>query len=259
MQRYLFSHRRMFLCGMRTHVRSEQSDQLQQGRRTKIDGTFQYMATVYSFIEHIRRRNAHSGVATINASSVDGQGQGHVELNVYTTYLLTISPNSCGRDVRQWEHLKDIHLPEIKSDDVGLLIGTVTPEMFWSLAERRGGRKEPVARKTLLDWIVLGLIIIIIIDHYTTISSIRFYFIFVCYHSFIHIFFHYHSFIHSQICEITARTSHENRWYFPVHVHGDRLFVYRTYKTTERAFWCVHPQRNNLKFKPNTVICTYNV
>ena len=47
-------------------------------------------------------------------------------------------------------------LPEIKSDDVGLLIGTDTPEMFWSLAERRGGRKEPVARKTLLGWIVLG-------------------------------------------------------------------------------------------------------
>ena len=107
------------------------------------------MVTVDSFSRQVVRQKAN-----INASSVDGQG--HVELNVYTTYLLTISLNSCGRDLRQWDHLKDIQLPEIKSDDVGLLIGTDTPEMFWSLAERRGGRKEPVARKTLLGWIVLG-------------------------------------------------------------------------------------------------------
>ena len=28
--------------------------------------------------------------------------------------------------------------------------------MFWSLDERRAGRKEPIARRTLLGWIVLG-------------------------------------------------------------------------------------------------------
>ena len=52
------------------------------------------MVTVDSFSRHVNRQKA-----TINASSVDGQG--HVELNVYTTYLLKISLNICGRDLRQ--------------------------------------------------------------------------------------------------------------------------------------------------------------
>ena len=100
------------------------------------------MMTVDGFSQQVDRQKA-----TLNVSSVDGQG--HVKLDVYTTDTLNIGLNSCRRDLNQWEHLKDIPLPEIKNDDVGLLIGTDTTEMFWTHDERRGACKEPFARKTL--------------------------------------------------------------------------------------------------------------
>ena len=81
------------------------------------------MMTVDGFSQQVDRQKA-----TLNVSSVDGQG--HVKLDVYTTDTLNIGLNSCRRDFNQWEHLKDIPLPEIKNDDVGLLIGTDTTEMF---------------------------------------------------------------------------------------------------------------------------------
>ena len=107
------------------------------------------MMTVDGFSQQVDRQKA-----TLNVSSVDGQG--HVKLNVYTTDTLNIGLNSCRRDLNQWEHLKHIPLPEIKNDEVGLLIGTDTTEMFWTHDERRGAPKEPFARKTSLGWIVIG-------------------------------------------------------------------------------------------------------
>ena len=55
-----------------------------------------------------------------------------------------------------WPHLRDLQIPTVSSAPIEIVIGTDCPEMFWSLEERRAGRKEPIARKTLLGWIVLG-------------------------------------------------------------------------------------------------------
>ena len=39
---------------------------------------------------------------------------------------------------------------------VGIIIGSNVPEAHWVLDQRRGGRKEPYAVKTLLGWTLLG-------------------------------------------------------------------------------------------------------
>ena len=55
-----------------------------------------------------------------------------------------------------WPHLRDIDIQSVANEPIEIVIGTDCPEMFWSLDERRAGRKEPIARRTLLGWIVLG-------------------------------------------------------------------------------------------------------
>ena len=62
------------------------------------------------------------------------------------------NPNS----MKAWEHLADVEFPIIDANEVGVLIGTDCPEMMWTLEERKGKRKEPVARRTLLGWVVIG-------------------------------------------------------------------------------------------------------
>ena len=57
-----------------------------------------------------------------------------------------------------WSHLQDITLPTIDTEtcDVQLLIGSDVPEVFWNLEERREGRKDPYAVKSVLGWTVIG-------------------------------------------------------------------------------------------------------
>ena len=55
-----------------------------------------------------------------------------------------------------WPHLRDLQVPTVSSAPIEIVIGTDCPEMFWSLEKRRDGRKDPIARKTLLRWIILG-------------------------------------------------------------------------------------------------------
>ena len=55
----------------------------------------------------------------------------------------------------KWPHLSDLRFPKL-SGEVDLIIGTDCTDMFWTLQERRGGRKEPIARRTQLGWILLG-------------------------------------------------------------------------------------------------------
>ena len=55
-----------------------------------------------------------------------------------------------------WPHLAGLELPSVNNALIDLIIGTDCPEMFWTLEERRGGRKEPVAKRTLLGWIIFG-------------------------------------------------------------------------------------------------------
>ncbi|XP_070566927.1 uncharacterized protein [Ptychodera flava] len=77
---------------------------------------------------------------------------------VWTTDKLPISENSIPsvRDTQRWSHLKDVQLPELKNKEVTILIGNDVPEAHWILEERRGGRKQPYAVKTLLGWTLIG-------------------------------------------------------------------------------------------------------
>lgn len=55
-------------------------------------------------------------------------------------------------DTKQWPHLTDISLPRIEERKVRLIIGTNTPEAFWVLKERRGGKGDPLCN-TYTSWL----------------------------------------------------------------------------------------------------------
>ncbi|XP_068729037.1 uncharacterized protein [Montipora capricornis] len=76
----------------------------------------------------------------------------------WTVDRLNISECSIPRDhdVTKWPHLNGIELPEIDGKEVRVLIGCNVPEAFWVLEERRGGRGEPVAIRSLLGWTLIG-------------------------------------------------------------------------------------------------------
>ena len=69
---------------------------------------------------------------------------------------ISVQGKPCQEDLRKWPHLNDIVLPTAQADEVALLIGNDTPEVFWALDERRGNLKEPYAVKSLLGWTVVG-------------------------------------------------------------------------------------------------------
>ena len=60
------------------------------------------------------------------------------------------------QDVSRWSHLDGIEFPELKNQNVTLIIGSDVPEAHWVLDQRRGRRKEPYAVRTLLGWTLLG-------------------------------------------------------------------------------------------------------
>ena len=78
----------------------------------------------------------------------------HVQ-GAFTLPSLGIRAKYDGTTHSNWAHLADLDFPVVEND-VDIIIGTDCTEMFWSDEERRGGRKEPMARKTLLGWILLG-------------------------------------------------------------------------------------------------------
>ena len=61
-----------------------------------------------------------------------------------------------GKAFNEWPHLRDLELPYIPRAKISIIIGTDCPEMHRSLEERHAGRKDPIARRTPLGWIVLG-------------------------------------------------------------------------------------------------------
>ncbi|KAL9952798.1 hypothetical protein ACROYT_G040106 [Oculina patagonica] len=76
---------------------------------------------------------------------------------VWTVDRLNISEQSIprGQDADQWPHLSDIYLPEIDSNEVRLIIGCNVPDAFWVLEERRGGKGDPVAIRSILGWTII--------------------------------------------------------------------------------------------------------
>ena len=82
--------------------------------------------------------------------------QEYINVEALTVPEIPIQASSNTSFNTDWPHLRDLQVPTVSSAPIEIVIGTDCPEMFWSLEERRAGRKEPIARKTLLGWIVLG-------------------------------------------------------------------------------------------------------
>ena len=59
-------------------------------------------------------------------------------------------------DVAHWSYLQDIDFPQLDGKEITILIESDVPEAHWSLEERRGGPKEPLAVRTLLGWTLFG-------------------------------------------------------------------------------------------------------
>ncbi|XP_052777363.1 uncharacterized protein LOC128214763 [Mya arenaria] len=92
-------------------------------------------------------------------SSIDGHG--HLTLQrVWSVERLSVSLDSLPRrlELAKWDHLAGIELPNIDANEVGLLIGSDTPEAFWVEEERRGKRSEPYAilLRSILGWTIIG-------------------------------------------------------------------------------------------------------
>ena len=103
-------------------------------------------------------KESRNGVEiSVQVGSLDGIENVNLE-RVWSVAALPISVQSLPdqTELGRWKHLADVILPKIDAKDVGLLIGSDNPEVFWVQDERRGNRGEPYAVKSLLGWTVLG-------------------------------------------------------------------------------------------------------
>ena len=87
-------------------------------------------------------------------ASEDGSQSVHVQ-GAFTIPMLNIHARYDGTAHTNFKHLDDLIFPAVDTE-VEILIGTDCTEMFWTLSERHGGLKEPIARETRLGWILLG-------------------------------------------------------------------------------------------------------
>ena len=71
---------------------------------------------------------------------------------------LTLNISSKGKtaDISRWQHLRDIELPELSCDQVGLLIGQDAPDVLLPVEVRRGEVGSPIAVKTVFGWTISG-------------------------------------------------------------------------------------------------------
>ena len=87
-------------------------------------------------------------VSEDGAASVDVRG-------AFTIPSLSIRAKYDGTAHTNFKHLSDLVFPAVDTE-IEIVIGTDCTEMFWTLNERHGGLKEPIARLTRLGWILLG-------------------------------------------------------------------------------------------------------
>ena len=76
----------------------------------------------------------------------------------WTVNKLPVSKRSIptAQDASHWQHLDGIEFPELKKENVTMIIGSDVPEAHWLLEQRRGQRTQLYAVKTLLGWTLMG-------------------------------------------------------------------------------------------------------
>ena len=99
---------------------------------------------------------SHYDEMRVDVMLVSEDGVNSVDLRgALTMPSIQVRAQHDGTSHKKYKHLADLDFPEVDTE-VDIIIGTDCPEMFWSLDERRGGRNEAIARKTILGWILLG-------------------------------------------------------------------------------------------------------
>ena len=78
-----------------------------------------------------------------DSRSVDVKG-------AFTIPSLNIRARHDGTTHANFKHLSDLTFHAV-DEEVDIVIGTDCTEMFWTLDERHGGLKEPIARQTRKD------------------------------------------------------------------------------------------------------------
>ena len=59
-------------------------------------------------------------------------------------------------ELKEWPHLKDLHMPKLNVNEVHLLIGQDTPDLTFPEETRRGKPGDPYACLTALGWVMNG-------------------------------------------------------------------------------------------------------
>ena len=103
--------------------------------------------------------NAAWMASVVDVEVSDVENQVAVELSsVLVKDQLPINAHSKAKtaDISQWSHLRDLELPELSTDQVGLLIGQDAPDVLLPVEVRRGEIGSPLAVKTIFGWTVSG-------------------------------------------------------------------------------------------------------
>ena len=88
-----------------------------------------------------------------------GNGDDSIDMRVTAVEKMPISSSlPSSTEITKWSHLRDVQFcqPSTDNTEVLLLIGADVPEVFWVLDERRGGKRQPFAIKSVLGWTLMG-------------------------------------------------------------------------------------------------------
>ena len=124
--------------------------------RRSVADKLQIKGSPYAYtMNTMNGRASHDEIrCEFTVTTEDGTGSVFVE-DALTIPSISIYARYDGTAHEKWPHLSDLHFPKL-SGEVDLVIGTDCTDMFWTLQERHGARKEPIARRTHLGWILLG-------------------------------------------------------------------------------------------------------
>ena len=102
--------------------------------------------------------NMITGIET-DISVGPANGDDSIDMRVTAVEKMPISSSlPSSTEITKWSHLRDVEFcqPSTDNTEVLLLIGADVPEVFWVLDERRGGKRQPFAIKSVLGWTLMG-------------------------------------------------------------------------------------------------------
>ena len=109
--------------------------------------------TPYS-VNTMAGKSVQDDQVTCQLSVFSDDGSECVKVEALTVAEIPIK-NEAQVKCHEWDHLKDLNFSDV-CGPIEVIIGTDSTDAHWCLEEIRGGRKEPIARRTPLGWIVLG-------------------------------------------------------------------------------------------------------